>query len=148
MDQSYVRVNTLCSRMLKDPQSCLKELSNDDFLHSCIYREVYSPQKVNSKISKNPIISRTLGNKINIFTSRQSKTKDESCFSSYLLLPWTDIILKICVHKKLWCSILSNICDVKCAFNAKGEGAHSFGIILNEHTKVNFTKLCTGKSAI
>ena len=41
---------------------------NDDFLHSCIYRKVYFAQKINKIISKNPIFSQILGNKINIFT--------------------------------------------------------------------------------
>ena len=31
-------------------------------------------------------------------------------------------------------------------FDAKVEGAHSFGIIMNVPAKVNFTKLCTGKT--
>ena len=33
-------------------------------------------------------------------------------------------------------------------FDAKVEGAHSFGIILNVPAKVDFTKLCAGKSVL
>ena len=47
-------------------------MSNDDFLHSCIYRNVYFAKKINLIISKNPIISQILDNKINILTGRQS----------------------------------------------------------------------------
>ena len=61
---------------LKDPQTWLYDVSKDNFLHSCIYRKVYFARKINLRISKNPIISPILGNKINIFTSHQSKTKN------------------------------------------------------------------------
>ena len=33
-------------------------------------------------------------------------------------------------------------------FKVKVEDAHNFGIILNAPAKVNFTKLCTGKSVL
>ena len=33
-------------------------------------------------------------------------------------------------------------------FDSQVQGAHSLGIILNVPAKVNFTKLCTGESAL
>ena len=52
--------------------------------------------------------------------------------------------LEMCVGKKLWHSILSNIRDTNAHFDAKVERAHSFCIILNVPTEVNFT----GKSVL
>ena len=124
-------------------------MSNDDFLHSCIYRKVYFARKISFSVSKNPINSQILGNKINIFTGRQSKTKNRSCFLPARFDLELTSFLEICVHKKLWRSVLSNMRDTKNArFDAKVEGAHSRGIILNVPAKVNFTKLCTGKSVL
>ena len=65
-------------------------MSNDDFLHLCIYRKVYFARKINKILSKNPIISQILGNKINIFTAVSEKQK---LFSSCPLWPSIDVIL-------------------------------------------------------
>ena len=75
-------------------------MSNDDFLHSCIYKKVYFAQKINLNISKNPIISQILGNKINIFTGRQSKTKNKSCFLPVRFDLELTSFLEICVRKE------------------------------------------------
>ena len=77
----------------------------------------YTLHEKSTKASlKNPVISQILGNKINIFTGRQSKTKNKSCFLPVRFDLELTSFLEICVRKKLWRSVLSNMRDTKCAF--------------------------------
>ena len=64
-------------------------MSNDDFLHSCIYRKVYFARKI---IYKNPIISQILGN-YQYFHRVSVKNQKLKLFSSCPLWPWIDVIL-------------------------------------------------------
>ena len=84
-------------------------MSNDDFFTRVFIGRCTLPEKSTKSSPKNPIISQTSGNKINIFTGRQSKIKNRSCF----LLVRFDLeltsFLEIWVHKKLWRSVLSNM---------------------------------------
>ena len=73
-------------------------------------------RKINLSISKNHVISQILGNKINIFTGRQSKTKNKTCFLPVRFDLELTSFLEICVGKKLWCSVFSNMRDTNCAF--------------------------------
>ena len=68
-------------------------------------------------------ISQILGNKINIFTGRQSKTKNRSCF---LLVRFDLELTSFYVHKKLWCSVKATCAIQNARFDAKVEGMHSF----------------------
>ena len=69
---------------------------------SLVYRKVYFAWKINQIISKNPIISQILGNKINIFTDCQSKNQKQKLFSSCPLWPWIDVIFgNLCPQEAL-----------------------------------------------
>ena len=97
------------------------------FTRVYIYRKVYFARKFNLRISKNPIVAQYWGNKINIFTSHQSKTKNKSCFLPVCFDLWLTSFLDICVCKKRWRSVLSNMRDIKCAFcRERGMGASSW----------------------
>ena len=80
-------------------------MSNDNVLHSCIYRKVYFAWKISLKHLQKSI-SQIFRNKINIFTGCQSKTKNRN----YFLLVGFDLelmlFLEICVRKKLCRSVL------------------------------------------
>ena len=49
---------------------------------------------------KNPIVAQYWGNKINILTSHQSKTKNKSCFLPVCFDLWFTSFLDICVCKE------------------------------------------------
>ena len=106
-----------------------------------IFSGRYTLHKNSTQASqKNPIISPKLGNKIIIFTTRQSKPKNKTSFFSCLLWPWIEVILGNLRPQQAWYKM--------CVLTRKGEGLHRFGIILNMPAKVYFIKLCTGKSLL
>ena len=120
-------------------------MPNDDFLHSCsrvFIERCTSPEKSTKSFPKILLLA-TFWVTESIFSPAVSqKPKREVLFFLSTLhfdLEFTSY-LEICVHKKLWHSVFSNMRNTKCAFDAKIEGAHSFGIILNVLAKVNFTK--------
>ena len=65
---------------LKDPQTWLKHGSNDDYLHSCIYRKVHFVRKNNLSISKNPIFSQYWVTKSKFLPSVSQKPKTKVVF--------------------------------------------------------------------
>ena len=81
-------------------------------------------------VSKNPIISQILGNKINIFTGHQSKIKNRSCFLPVLfdleLMPY----LKSVSARSFGACLAT--CTIQSAhFDAKVEGAHRLRDVSN-----------------
>ena len=67
----------------------------------------------------------------------------------FLLWPWNEVILGNLRPQEALAQRIKATCTTKnVCFDSKVEGAHSFGIILNVPVKVNFTKLCTGKSVL
>ena len=73
------------------------------------------------RISKNPIISQRLHNKINIFTSRQSKIKNKSFFFlSTLTLDWR-LLGNLCPQEALAQRIKQHACYKMRVLTWKGE---------------------------
>ena len=120
-------------------------MSNDDILHSCIYRKVYFARKIKWIIFKNPISSQILSNKINIFTGRQSKPKTEVVFFlTGLTLNWrhswkSASTRSFGVAHEATCSIQN------ARFDPKVEDAHIFGISWTCLQRLILTKLCSEK---
>ena len=133
----------------------IKKLSNDDFLHSCIYRKVYLHEK-STKASPKILLLAKFWVRKSIFSSAVSKKKNKQTkktktenvfFLSALTLNWrhswkSTSAISFSAAYKATCTIPN------AHFGVKVEGVNSFGIILNVPASVNFSKLRAGKRVL